>query len=745
MKNCVLFLAAILTGTVLYSQNTGIGTSLPEAKLHVNGDIKLQYGSAVNKISRDSNFTDNSHLNIPTEKAIRDFIQKGSWVAADFSVPGPQAPVGRSFAVLDADNATSIATKGNLAFVLSANVSRLSIVDVSNPDVLVRKGSTGTNLDFPTSVAVQGNYAYITSAQNNRLCIFDISNPDIIVARGFTSTGLSFPRCVVVQGNYAYVASDDIGRISVFDISNPDNIIARATGGVALSTHTSLFVQGNYLYATSYAASELQIYDISNPSAVVYKTFTNTNLSGPRALEVVGNFAYVASRENNRLCIFDVSNPNTILPRSATSINLSQPNSVKVIGNYAFVSSEGNDQICMYDVSNPISILSRGFSTAHLSQPTGLAVSGNYIVAANQGNNRNVCVYDLDISRSAQLTSEGWKTVSDAWKTEGINVFRTNGSVGIRKQFPTQALDVNGNIAASGTVSANTITGNNISGGQINASGSIVGTDALLSAQLGFANNLGTKLQLYTGSSGPVGIGVYNNEFRHHTDYAGADFTFGFQFTNGSFTERFRIKGNGNVGIGISNPGNPLSFPAVLGKKISLYPGATGDVGMAVEGNDFRLYTDNNLAKVSIGYSQYAGNFYQNNLDVYANGNAWLRGTLTQASDLRLKKNIMPITGALASIEKINGYHYHWKDERTDSSMQSGLIAQELQQVLPELVKQNEMGELSVNYTGLIPVLIESIKELKQRTERQLSSQQQQIIQLQEQIQQLLNNASKKN
>ncbi|HZV70257.1 MAG TPA: hypothetical protein VFG10_11965 [Saprospiraceae bacterium] len=46
-----------------------------------------------------------------------------------------------------------------------------------------------------------------------------------------------------------------------------------------------------------------------------------------------------------------------------------------------------------------------------------------------------------------------------------------------------------------------------------------------------------------------------------------------------------------------------------------------------------------------------------------------------------------------------------------DQSVQTGVIAQELQKLFPELVKEDKEGMLSVNYSGLIPVLIESIKD----------------------------------
>ena len=88
-------------------------------------------------------------------------------------------------------------------------------------------------------------------------------------------------------------------------------------------------------------------------------------------------------------------------------------------------------------------------------------------------------------------------------------------------------------------------------------------------------------------------------------------------------------------------------------------------------------------------------------------------GTLTQLSDSRLKTNIRPIGSTLKSVLQIKGYTYNWIDEKRDQTLQFGVLAQELQKIYPELVTKDEKGILSVNYIGLIPVMLESIKELK--------------------------------
>src|SRR4030095_2822588 len=76
---------------------------------------------------------------------------------------------------------------------------------------------------------------------------------------------------------------------------------------------------------------------------------------------------------------------------------------------------------------------------------------------------------------------------------------------------------------------------------------------------------------------------------------------------------------NSRVGIGTSNPNAPLGFLPALGKKITLYPGATGDVGMAVQGNLLQIYSDNPNADIAFGYDQ-AGTMTER-MRIKGNGN----------------------------------------------------------------------------------------------------------------------------
>ena len=75
---------------------------------------------------------------------------------------------------------------------------------------------------------------------------------------------------------------------------------------------------------------------------------------------------------------------------------------------------------------------------------------------------------------------------------------------------------------------------------------------------LSFASSTGKKISLYRGTTGDVGMGVFGNEFRLHSDYNGSDITFGYDNLTNGFTEAMRVRGNGNVGIGLTNPSEKL-------------------------------------------------------------------------------------------------------------------------------------------------------------------------------------------
>ena len=88
------------------------------------------------------------------------------------------------------------------------------------------------------------------------------------------------------------------------------------------------------------------------------------------------------------------------------------------------------------------------------------------------------------------------------------------------------------------------------------------------------------------------------------------------------------------------------------------------------------------------------------------------------SSDERLKDNIKPITEPLWKLNQIGGYTFDWNDKQdTYEGHDVGVVAQEIHKVLPEVVAERSNGYLGVKYEKIVPLLIESIKELKQEVD----------------------------
>ena len=116
-----------------------------------------------------------------------------------------------------------------------------------------------------------------------------------------------------------------------------------------------------------------------------------------------------------------------------------------------------------------------------------------------------------------------------------------------------------------------------------------------------------------------------------------------------------------------------------------------------IDGGETRLY--------------HAGSEKLNTLSsgIYITGNLTASGNVTAYSDKKLKENIEVIPDALAKVSSLSGYTFDRVD--MDIPRQTGVIAQEVQAVLPEAVTMDESGTLGVSYGNMVGLLIEAIKE----------------------------------
>jgi hypothetical protein len=184
---------------------------------------------------------------------------------------------------------------------------------------------------------------------------------------------------------------------------------------------------------------------------------------------------------------------------------------------------------------------------------------------------------------------------------------------------------------------------------------------------------------------------------------------------------------SGNVGIGNTSPNMKLVVTGASGAagdtgivgitdgtgvntdtkiNFGVVSGTYGWIQAVKPGTDvLRLLLNPNGGNVGIGTTNPA---YK--LDV--SGTIRATGDVIAYSDARVKENVETISDALAKVTSLRGVSYTRKDSE-DKSRKVGVIAQEVLDILPEVVQQDIEGNYSVAYGNVVGVLIEAIKELK--------------------------------
>ena len=212
--------------------------------------------------------------------------------------------------------------------------------------------------------------------------------------------------------------------------------------------------------------------------------------------------------------------------------------------------------------------------------------------------------------------------------------------------------------------------------------------------------------------------------------------------TNGN-NERMRIDSSGNVGIGPSttSPSHTLEVrDGTISGEIAKFSaiGATVVIESSTAGNAKLFLKPNTTGSKRAEFRVTDANDYGFlwTADTSSNGTAYMEleasstggGDLTvkgdviaygSPSDKKYKENIKPIESALDKAMKLQGVTFDWKDNDSilDIKEDIGFIAQDVQKVVPELVRENDNGMLSMRHQGIAPILLEAIKELKAEIE----------------------------
>jgi hypothetical protein len=269
-----------------------------------------------------------------------------------------------------------------------------------------------------------------------------------------------------------------------------------------------------------------------------------------------------------------------------------------------------------------------------------------------------------------------------------------------------------GTIAATRTLSLDTTSATFTTGvtTQNNALGVVSGSRTISGITLG--SNLAT-LTIGTGLSGTsyngsTGVTIANTGVLSVTTNTGLS-------SNVSATGNVTITNTGVTGI---TAGTGISRDVATGGVTITNTGVTSAVagtGVSVSGATGAVTISIGQAVATSSSPTFAG--------LTINGAITATGDITAffTSDKRHKNNIQIIQNALEKVRTLNGVTWEWNDdvnEVTKAAPKTGLIAQEVQAVLPEVVKEKEDGYLGLDYSKMMGLMVEAIKEQQLQIEK---------------------------
>lgn len=161
------------------------------------------------------------------------------------------------------------------------------------------------------------------------------------------------------------------------------------------------------------------------------------------------------------------------------------------------------------------------------------------------------------------------------------------------------------------------------------------------------------------------------------------------------------LTGNADTATKVNNsitPGNYISGDSFDGSV-----NRTWSVNASVNNQDGKIVVRNSLGKIFVSSIEATGEIRTGG-DIITTG-----GDVIISSDMRLKKDIETISNALATVNKMRGVNF---TKIVNDQRSTGLIAQEVREHIPEVVKEDDDGNLSIAYSNLVGYLVEAIKEL---------------------------------
>jgi hypothetical protein len=317
-----------------------------------------------------------------------------------------------------------------------------------------------------------------------------------------------------------------------------------------------------------------------------------------------------------------------------------------------------------------------------------------------------IATYATSAVIATYATNAGIATYADYATSSGIATYATSAGIATYATSAGVSTSVIGGIAS--------VTQLNVSGVSTFTNGPVL---------VGSSSSTGTAsqpLQVTGGAyvSGSLGIGTTNPTSK--LDVVG-DGKFTGIVTATSFSGSGANLTGLVAGVGIATAGGTVGTGATFlnfrGSGISTVTVSSGIATINIEGGGGGVTIVNDTATNATRYVMFddvtSGSVSSVNVSstklTFNPSTGTLSATVfTSLSDASKKTNVQPIKNSIEIVEQLEGVRFDWKDNKTPSV---GVIAQQVEKILPEVVETNTDGLKAVNYSGLIGVLIEAIKD----------------------------------
>ena len=682
-----------------YNGNVGIGTTSPGAKLHIGesgaaAQLWLQRTDGYNPVKLiGGTLADGNGFKITMNTSDAFAITSGGNVGIGTTAPGEKLVVAESLdndlVILKIENkfgSTSVNGTGTaLQFYgwdagITANIKSIRTGSSYSPSALTFEtfggsGTTGTNtLSERMRIDEFGNVGIGTTAPSATLSVQGASSNGInIIGVGTTATR-AFMGLNATNHAYLFVTGSS-GQNPAVISSQGDSYISTNLGIGTTNPGTKLDVNGAITAGTANSTSG---------SVLMYGKYSNGHLATIGTEYSNGGLVlgYGVTPSTTAAGGFVSSSAATNLTRGAYSFAAgthkwwSDPvNATIAVG----TTSPLNNTMTLLDTGDlgigttaPVTKLDiRGGGANTLPATTGTTPStGTRFRIANTSTASAALDFGISTGGKSWLQSTDRADLSVEYP---FLINPNGGNVGIGTDSPVTKLHLYDNTVTVG-----------------------------LSIQADNASNSDINL----GDEDDINIGRI--QYSHSTD------SMQFQINN---AERIRITSTGNVGIGTDNPSYKLTVSS-----------GTDDIGILTASSDSGSYVgflDNATStipkigavgnKLILDASQYVG--IKRTDPSYAldvSGTIRATGNVIAYSDARVKENVETIPNALDKVKAMRGVNYNKIGEE---KREIGVIAQEVLEVLPEVVHQDEQGMYSVAYGNIVGVLVEAIKELTKEVE----------------------------